>query len=75
MGIVADLFGPGTWGTGGNIVAWVLCGAVSGTAAYLLRHRIGARLAAWWDRHHGPYAVRRHKQALREHEQEKRAAR
>ena len=28
MSIVRDLFGPGTWGTGGNMVAWVICGAI-----------------------------------------------
>lgn len=28
--IWTDLFGwPGTWGTGGNLVAWVLCGAIA----------------------------------------------
>ena len=30
MGILRDLFGPGTWGTGGNMVAWILCGALGG---------------------------------------------
>lgn len=24
-----DLFGPGTWGTGGNMVAWVICGGLA----------------------------------------------
>jgi hypothetical protein len=28
--ILRDLFGPGTWGTGGNMVAWVICGAIGG---------------------------------------------
>jgi hypothetical protein len=28
--ILGDLFGPGTWGAGGNLVAWVLCGALAG---------------------------------------------
>lgn len=28
MNILRDLFGPGTWGTGGNMVAWVICGAI-----------------------------------------------
>jgi hypothetical protein len=28
MHILNDLFGPGTWGTGGNLVAWVICGAI-----------------------------------------------
>ena len=26
--ILRDLFGPGTWGTGGNMVAWVICGFI-----------------------------------------------
>jgi hypothetical protein len=25
-----DLFGAGTWGTGGNMVAWVICGVLAG---------------------------------------------
>ncbi len=25
-GLLLTLFGPGTWGTGGNMVAWVICG-------------------------------------------------
>jgi uncharacterized protein HemX len=30
-GVVGDLFGwPATWGTGGNMVAWVICGAIGG---------------------------------------------
>ncbi len=70
--ILLDLFGPGTWGAGGNLVAWVICGALAGTAGYLLRHKIGARLAVWWDRHHGPKAERRHLAALRAYEEEKR---
>jgi chorismate synthase len=28
VGILRDLFGPGTWGAGGNLVAWVICGAI-----------------------------------------------
>ena len=28
--ILRDLFGAGTWGTGGNLVAWVICGAIGG---------------------------------------------
>lgn len=70
MSILRDLFGPGTWGTGGNIVAWVICGVISGTVTWLLRHRLGRALAAWWALHHGPHAIEQHKQALREHESE-----
>lgn len=29
MNIVRDLFGAGTWGAGGNLVAWVLCGGLA----------------------------------------------
>lgn len=32
------LFGPGTWGAGGNLVAWVLCG-IPATLAALWHHR------------------------------------
>ena len=51
--LVRDLFGPGTWGAGGNLVAWVLCGALSLAFAYLFRNRAGPALARWWHRHHG----------------------
>lgn len=69
--ILSDLFGPGTWGTAGNIVAAVLLGALSAVAAYLGRHRIGRGLAAWWSKHHGPYAIAQHQEALRRHEEAK----
>ena len=51
MSILAALFGAGTWGTGGNIVAAALLAA----AAWLLRDRIGRRLAAWWHTHRGEH--------------------
>ncbi len=70
--LLVTLFGPGTWGAGGNIAAAPILAACAGLAAYLGRHRIGKGLAAWWDKHHGPKAVERHKQALREHEAAKR---
>ena len=46
MGVVRDLFGPGTWGAGGNLVAWVLCGAMAGgwLRAKLKAHETLARL-------------------------------
>ena len=69
--ILLDLFGPGTWGAGGNLAAAPILAVVSGVAAFLLRHRIGRHLAAWWAVHHGPHAIEQHKQALREHEAEK----
>lgn len=68
--ILLDLFGPGTWGAGGNLAAAPILAVVSGAVAFLLRHRIGRRLAAWWAVHHGPHAIEQHKQALREHAEE-----
>jgi hypothetical protein len=46
------LFGPAAWGTGGNLVAWIICGALGVGGAYLFRDLIGRRLAAWWHKHH-----------------------
>lgn len=53
--LLRDLFGPGTWGAGGNLIAWVLCGAIGAGGAYLLRDRLGPRLARWFHRHHGEH--------------------
>lgn len=72
MTILRDLFGPGTWGAGGNLAAAPILAALSLLAAYLARHKITSRLATLWDHHHGPLAVKRHRQALREHEASKR---
>ncbi len=46
--VLLDLFGPGTWGTGGNLVAAVLCAAAATAWGWLFRHRI----KAWWVRIH-----------------------
>lgn len=46
--ILLDLFGPGTWGTGGNLVASVLLTVLSLLGAWLGRRRI----AVWWRAHH-----------------------
>ena len=70
--LLLTLFGPGTWGAGGNIAATPFLAVPAAVAAYFGRHKIGKHLAAWWDVHHGPHAVKRHKQALREHEAGKR---
>lgn len=72
MSIFRDLFGPGTWGTGGNVVAAALLAIPGVVAAWFGRHKIGRGLASWWAKHHGPHAIAQHKQALREHEAEKR---
>lgn len=50
--ILLDLFGPGTWGTGGNLVASAILGACAAVAAFLGRHKIGRTLGGWWGRHH-----------------------
>lgn len=53
----------------GNVLAVPLCAvlaAVLGAVVYALRDHIGRRLARWWDKHQGPLAVERHKQAMRE---------
>ena len=43
MSHVLDLlFGPGTWGAGGNLVAWVICGVPS-TGFWLWHHRRAMR--------------------------------
>jgi len=72
VSILRDLFGPGTWGTGGNLVAWVICGVLGVIGTYLLRHRIGRNLAVWWNLHHREHAVEQHLEALRRHEASKR---
>jgi hypothetical protein len=41
-GVLKALFGQGTWGAGGNLVAWVLCGAIAGA---WLRARLKAQEA------------------------------
>jgi hypothetical protein len=49
------LFGPGTWGTAGNLVASVLLGAIGVVTAFLGRNRIRRAvidLHALWARHH-----------------------
>ena len=57
-----------TWGNNMAAVEWGMVMAVPG---FLLRHHIGRRVAAWWDRHHGPLAEQRHLNALRRHEEGK----
>jgi hypothetical protein len=62
------IFWDSTWG---NNVAWLESLAVAALGGFLFRDTIGRKLAAWWDKHHGPHVVRRHKQAMREYEAEK----
>jgi hypothetical protein len=46
--VLLDLFGPGTWGTAGNLVAAVLCAAAAAAWGWLFRYRI----KEWWARIH-----------------------
>lgn len=79
-GIFLDLFGPGTWGTGGNLVASALLGAGGLLLAWIthklgilpkLLDRAGRVLAAWWAGHHREHAIEQHLEALRRHEADK----
>jgi hypothetical protein len=72
VSILRDLFGPGTWGAGGNIAAAPILAAIGSGVTWLLRHRIGRALAAWWNRHHREHAIEQHLEALRRHEASKR---
>ena len=60
----------GTWS---NAIEQAEGAAVIALIGFLGRDHIGRKLAAWWDLHHGEHAVKRHRQALREHEESKRA--
>lgn len=61
------LFGPATWGAGGNMVAWVICGAIGGAwvRAKLAAHHRGLKAQA--ERHHAEQMAlaRTHQQELR----------
>lgn len=67
--ILTALFGwPGAWGTGGNLIAWVICGAAGGV---LLRARLQAHHVALMSQ-----AARHHKELLQQaavHHQELKA--
>lgn len=54
-----------TWGNNTAALEWAVA---MGVAGWLARDHIGAKLAAWWAKHHGPHAVAQHRQALEEHE-------
>jgi hypothetical protein len=66
VSILRDLFGPGTWGAGGNLAAAPILAVISGVATWLLRHHIGRVLAAWWALHHRQHAIAQHKEAAAE---------
>jgi hypothetical protein len=60
------------WGaTWGNNLAWLESLAAAALVAFWRRDQIGHHAAAWWDKHHGPHAVKRQRQALAEHEEAK----
>jgi len=64
-------FGWPNGGTWSNAIEQAAAAVLVAMHGYLARDHIGAKLAAWWARHHGPHAVEQHRQALREHEAEK----
>lgn len=72
MGILRDLFGPGTFGVSGNLIAAAFLAIPGAIAAWFCRHKIGRSLAAWWAGHHREHAIEHHLEALRRHEAEKR---
>jgi hypothetical protein len=69
-----------TWGNTVAAIEWAAALALLGLLGRrhigrglaALAEAIGPHVAAWWARHHGPYAVEHHKQALREHAAERR---
>lgn len=71
MSIQQILWGV-TWGNNMAALEWWLA---AGVAGFLLRHHIGRRLAAWWAAHYGPHAIAQHREALRQHEHARLAAR
>ena len=73
MTVLHDLYAVLWLATWGNNMAWLESLVLTGLAVWLGRDHVGRKLAAWWDLHHGEHAVKRHRQALREHEESKRA--
>jgi hypothetical protein len=66
-GVLRDLFGPGTWGTGGNLVAWILCGVLAGLwlrARMKAHHLAQLALAARHHRDKTTQAQSHHEQLL-----------
>jgi len=64
-----DLFGPGTWGTGGNLVAWVICGTLAFGWQHLQAEARHAEQLALMTRQHKARMAQadRHHQALKDH--------
>lgn len=46
------LFGPGTWGSGGNMVAWVICGGIGFTWMHVKAEARHAEALVQQARHH-----------------------
>jgi Na+/melibiose symporter-like transporter len=46
------LFGPGTWGSGGNLVAWVICGGLAFGWTWLLQHERHVQALVQAAQHH-----------------------
>lgn len=65
-------FGWPQGGTWSNAIEQAEGAAVIALIGFLGRDHIGRKLAAWVHKHYGPHAVEQHRQALREHEADKR---
>lgn len=52
MTVLRDLFGAGTWGAGGNFVAWVLCGGIGFGWSHVKAVRRHKELMAQNEAHH-----------------------
>lgn len=61
IAILRDLFGPGTWGAGGNIAAAPILAVAAALITWVthklgllrrLADRLGPPVAAWWAVHH-----------------------
>lgn len=66
-----DLYAVLWLATWGNNMAWLESLAVAGLVAFWKRDKIGHHLAAWWARHIKPHNIAHHREALRQHEEEK----
>lgn len=65
------LFGPGTWGSGGNMVAWALCGGLGFLWANVIQKERHLRAISREHRHHKD----RMEQAERHHKEQMAVAR
>jgi len=63
------LFGPGTWGSGGNMVAWVFCGGLSFLWLNVIQKERHIQAMAQARRHHDEKMAQadRHHEDMKKH--------